>query len=209
MLPPVLDIIFSVQLLLPVLCVGYIFGSIPSGLILTKAFGLGDIRTIGSGNIGATNVLRTGNKKVALLTLFFDMMKGAVPVLIIRYLIPEQMVFVLFITGLGALLGHIFPIWLKFKGGKGVATFFGVALALNWPTFIAMGLSWLLIARLSRISSLSALIALAHAPFYSYMFGATPIGAACFAVFAAIIWGTHHANIKRLIKGEEPTIGKK
>jgi len=209
MFPPILDIIFSAQFILPTLFIGYVFGSIPFGLILTKAFGLGDIRNIGSGNIGATNVLRTGNKKLALLVTLCDMGKGLIPVLIVQQIIPDPAVFLTYVAALGALLGHIFPIWLKFKGGKGVATFFGVTLALNWMTFLAIALCWLAVARLSRISSLSALIAMAHAPFYAYMFGATNIGAICFAVFAAIIWLTHRVNIKRLLKDEESKIGKK
>lgn len=209
MLPPILDIIFSAQFILPTLCIGYIFGSIPFGLILTKAFGLGDIRKIGSGNIGATNVLRTGNKKLALLVTLCDMGKGFVAVMIVQHIIPDQAIFLAYVTALGALLGHIFPIWLKFKGGKGVATFFGITLALNWMTFIAIGLCWLIVARLSRTSSLSALIAMAHAPFYAYMFGATSFGSLCFAVFAVVIWLTHHTNIRRLLKDEESKIGKK
>jgi glycerol-3-phosphate acyltransferase PlsY len=181
-------------------------GSIPFGLLLTRAAGLGDIRSIGSGNIGATNVLRTGNKKLALATLLLDGAKGAAAVLLARWFFLDPTLPV--IAGGAAFLGHIFPVWLKFKGGKGVATALGTWLALAWPIGLLACLTWLIIAVVFRYSSLSALVAVALAPVYAIWLG-TPamIG---FGVFVAILcWIRHHENIRRLLKGEEPKIGKK
>jgi glycerol-3-phosphate acyltransferase PlsY len=183
---------------------GYLLGSIPFGLLLTRMAGLGDIRKIGSGNIGATNVLRTGNKGLALATLLLDGGKGAVAVLLARYLQPDLAV----IAGAGAFIGHLFPIWLKFKGGKGVATALGTLLALNWEVGVLCCLTWLVVALVFRYSSLSALLAIALSPVYALFLGTMPqvwLGAA----LAILVWIRHHENIRRLLKGEEPKIGKK
>lgn len=183
---------------------GYLLGSIPFGLLLTKAAGLGDIRNIGSGNIGATNVLRTGNKKLALATLLLDGGKGAVAALIAAHFDPLLAV----IAGGAALLGHLFPVWLGFKGGKGVATTLGTLLAVNWMVGIAVCLTWLAIAFGFRISSLAALVAVALSPLYAYVLG-TPAQIVLAAFAAVLVWIWHHENISRLLKGTEPRIGKK
>jgi acyl phosphate:glycerol-3-phosphate acyltransferase len=183
---------------------GYLLGSIPFGLVLTKAAGLGDIRAIGSGNIGATNVLRTGNKKLALATLLLDGGKGAAAALIAAHFDPLLAV----IAGGAALLGHLFPVWLGFKGGKGVATTIGTLLAINWMVGIAVCLTWLAVAFGFRLSSLAALVAVALSPLYAYILG-TP-AQIVFAAFAAVlVWIRHRENIGRLLKGTEPRIGKK
>jgi glycerol-3-phosphate acyltransferase PlsY len=183
---------------------GYLLGSIPFGLLLTRMAGLGDIRSIGSGNIGATNVLRTGNKKLALATLLLDGGKGAAAVLIARAVSEDFTV----IAGAAAFLGHLFPVWLKFKGGKGVATALGTWLALAWPVGLLACLTWLIMALVFRYSSLSALVAVALAPVYSIWLG-TP-AMIWFGIGVAILcWIRHHENIRRLLKGEEPKIGKK
>jgi len=183
---------------------GYLLGSIPFGLLVTRLAGLGDIRQIGSGNIGATNVLRTGRKDLALATLLLDGGKGALTVLIAR-LISEDLTV---IAGGAAILGHLFPVWLKFKGGKGVATTLGTLIAANWMVGIGACLVWLAMAVLFRYSSLSALIAVASAPLLALWLGTVP--QAWLAAFAAVlVWIRHHENINRLLKGEEPKIGKK
>lgn len=189
--------------------IGYLFGSIPFGLILTKVFGYGDIRTIGSGNIGATNVLRTGNKKLAIATLLLDALKGAVAIFLLThiFLLPPSSPLPL-ITAFFALLGHIFPVWLKFKGGKGVATGLGILLTLSWPTGLAAAGVWLVTACLSRISSLSALVAVGTSPLWAYLFGDRHLTYLCGAM-AVLIIAKHHSNIKRLLRGEEPKIGQK
>lgn len=194
----------DIMSLLPALAVGYLLGSIPCGLLLTRAAGLGDIRSIGSGNIGATNVLRTGRKDLALATLLLDGGKGALAVLIAR-LVSEDLTV---IAGGAAILGHLFPVWLKFKGGKGVATTLGTLIAANWMVGIGACLVWLATALLLRYSSLSALIAVAAAPFLALWVGTHP--QAWLAAFAAVlVWIRHHENIRRLLKGEEPKIGRK
>jgi glycerol-3-phosphate acyltransferase PlsY len=195
---------------------GYLLGSIPFGLVLTRAAGLGDIRKIGSGNIGATNVLRTGNKPLALATLLLDGGKGAIAVLIARYFWGPDAAL---LAGAGAMLGHLFPVWLGFKGGKGVATTLGTLLAADFPVGIAACLTWLVMAAVFRYSSLSALVAVALAPVYAYFLpliwapGVERIGdlqMASFAAFLAVlVWIKHHTNIARLLKGEEPKIGAK
>ncbi len=186
---------------------GYLLGSIPFGLILTKLGGYGDIRDIGSGNIGATNVLRTGNKKLALATLILDGLKGAAAVMIAYFLTKDFNIEML--AGLSALIGHLFPVWLKFKGGKGVATTLGTLLALKPLIGVAACGVWLLTAVVTRYSSLSALIAVAAAPFFAYfLVGDANFTALC-GLIATLVWFKHRANIGRLMKGEEPKIGQK
>ena len=183
---------------------GYLLGAIPFGLLLTKLAGLGDIRAIGSGNIGATNVLRTGRKDLALATLLLDGGKGAVAVLIARLFAEDLTV----IAGGAAILGHLFPVWLKFKGGKGVATTLGTLIAANWIVGIGACLVWLVVALIFRYSSLAALIAVGAAPFLALGLGTMP--QAWLAAFAAIlVWIRHKDNFRRLLKGEEPKIGRK
>ncbi|CAA7624072.1 Glycerol-3-phosphate acyltransferase [Magnetospirillum sp. LM-5] len=184
---------------------GYLLGSIPFGLVLTMAAGLGDIRAIGSGNIGATNVLRTGRKGLALATLLLDGGKGAIAALAALYLAGEQ---ALLVAGFAAVLGHNFPIWLGFKGGKGVATTLGTLIAASPFAGLGACLVWLVVARIFKISSLSALVALAAAPVMAY-FLSGPEHAAMAAGLAVLGFIRHHANIRRLLKGEEPRIGQK
>jgi acyl phosphate:glycerol-3-phosphate acyltransferase len=183
---------------------GYLIGSILFGLILTRLAGLGDIRAIGSGNIGATNVLRTGNKGLAAATLLLDGAKGAVAVLLAGRYGPDMAV----LAGGGAVIGHIAPVWLGFKGGKGVATALGVLTAISWPVGVLAALTWLGTAVLTRISSLSALIAIAAAPVYAWAL-ADPQRAQLAAFIAVLVWLRHHENIRRLFKGQEPRIGGK
>lgn len=189
--------------------VGYLCGSIPFGLLLTKAAGLDDIRTIGSGNIGATNVLRTGRKGLALATLILDGGKGACAVLLLGYafeLFDYQNI--LMLIGFAACLGHCFPLWLKFKGGKGVATTLGTLLAAIPVAGGVTCLTWLITAILFRYSSLAALVAVLVAPFAAAYFYGLVVG--IFTVpITILIWVRHHANIRRLLKGEEPKIGRK
>ncbi|MGH1458754.1 MAG: glycerol-3-phosphate 1-O-acyltransferase PlsY [Paracoccaceae bacterium] len=184
---------------------GYLLGSIPFGMVLARVMGLGNLREIGSGNIGATNVLRTGSKKAAAATLILDGGKGAVAVLLARALAGEDAAQ---LAGLMAFIGHCFPVWLGFKGGKGVATFLGLLLALFWPAGLAACATWLVTATLSRISSLSALVAALLGPVWMALLGA-PEGAALASVLAALIFWRHGANIARLRQGTEPKIGKK
>lgn len=184
----------------------YLLGSIPFGLVLTRMAGHGDIRKIGSGNIGATNVLRTGNKPLALLTLLLDGGKGAIAVLIARYCGSEDAALA---AGLFSILGHCFPVWLKFQGGKGVATTLGMFLALApYTGLVAIG-TWLVMAALFRISSLAALIAMISTPVSAYVIYHNPVLAGVSLFVAAFVWYRHKTNIKRLLKGEEPKIGKK
>ena len=185
---------------------GYLLGSIPFGLVLTRLAGLGDIRKIGSGNIGATNVLRTGNKALAAATLLLDAGKGAVAVLIARYCLPDAFgQEAAIMAGGGAFLGHLFPVWLKFRGGKGVATTLGILLAIAWPVGVIACLVWLLVAFVFRYSSLAALIAVAAAPVAAWFLADhQTTGLALF--LAIVIWLRHHENITRLLKGEESKI---
>lgn len=189
-----------------VIILSYLVGSIPFGLLWARVFGLGDLRKIGSGNIGATNALRTGNKRFALLTLVSDMLKGAGAVIVSAYLFPDLYHTPIF-AGYAALMGHIFPLWLKFKGGKGVATSIGVLLALSWPVGVVCILTWIVIAFLSRMSSLSALLASVHAPIYAIAFGYDAL-AITLVPMVLIVWCTHRGNIKRLLKGQEPRVGE-
>ena len=183
---------------------GYLLGSIPFAFVITQAFGLGDIREIGSKSVGATNVLRTGNRLAAALTLLGDTGKGVVAVLIARQFgdVPAM------IAALGAFTGHIFPVWLNFKGGKGVATCAGIIFALTWKVGLLLLATWLVVAFVSRISSLAALVAAAVSPVFMWFF-ATPAYAAGTAILAALVFVTHRENIRRLLKGEEPKIGAK
>ncbi len=192
--------------LLTVAIGGYLLGSIPFGLLLTRMAGLGDIRNIGSGNIGATNVLRTGNKGLALATLLLDGGKGAAAVLIAASFFNNPTLCA--IAGAFAFIGHVFPCWLKFKGGKGVATALGTWLALAWPVGVLACLTWLIVALVFRYSSLSALVAVALAPVYAIFLG-TPALIWFGVGVAVLVWIRHHENIRRLLKGEEPKIGKK
>jgi glycerol-3-phosphate acyltransferase PlsY len=187
------------------LALGYLLGAIPFGLFFAWISGAGDVRKIGSGNIGATNVLRTGKKWAAAATLLCDGAKGAAAVLIARQLLPPGAETV---AAAGAVLGHIFPVWLRFKGGKGVATFLGISLALYWLAGLAVAATWLLMALGLRISSLSALIAVALAPFFFWLTGHGAY-APVLALLALLIVIMHHANIRRLLNGTEPRIGSK
>jgi glycerol-3-phosphate acyltransferase PlsY len=193
------------MLMLPFIFPGYLFGSIPFGLLLTRMAGLGDVRAIGSGSIGATNVLRTGNKGLAAATLLLDAAKGAFAVGLFRYLGPPDAALW---AGLGAVIGHLFPVWLGFKGGKGVATGLGVLLVAAWPVGVTACVVWLVVAGITRMSSLASLVALA----------VTPI-AALFLADGKIVWlalaiallaiARHHENIRRLMAGTEPKISQR
>jgi glycerol-3-phosphate acyltransferase PlsY len=183
--------------------IGYLCGSIPFGLLLTRAAGLGDVRSIGSGNIGATNVLRTGNKRIAALTLFLDGLKGAVPVLLLTHFGSPQAGM---IAGLAAMAGHIFPVWLDFKGGKGVATSLGVLFGLFWPLGLIFIALWLALAYLFRFSSLAGLVTSALTPLWAYLLGCSKEFILSTVIIAIAIWIMHRANIGRLMKGEEPRI---
>lgn len=198
--------ITTAPLILSVVAVlAYLLGSIPFGIVITRGMGLGDLREIGSGNIGATNVLRTGNKGAALATLLLDAAKGGVAVLVARMLIGEDAAQV---AGLAAFLGHLYPIWLGFRGGKGVATFLGILLALAWPVGLAACATWAAVAAVSRISSLSALVAAAMSSLWLFLFDR---GQMLFLVIALtiVIYLRHWANLERLKAGTEPRIGAK
>ena len=185
-----------------VILFAYLIGSIPFGIIISKIMGLGNLRNIGSGNIGATNVLRTGNKLAAILTLIFDLLKGAIAVIITYYIFNDTTAQ---IAALSSFLGHCFPIWLKFKGGKGVATFIGISLALYWPAGILICLTWVLTAFLSRISSLSALISSLSSILWVWILG-VPSAVFVMTVLTILIWFRHIENIKRIINNTEPKI---
>ena len=195
----------SLPVLLIAFGLGYALGSIPFGLLLTRLAGLGDVRQIGSGNIGATNVLRTGRKGLAAATLLLDAAKGAAAVLIAHAAFGPTAATV---AGFGALLGHIFPVWLKFKGGKGVATFLGMLIALAWQLAAIFAIVWLAVAATTRISSLAALVATVAVPVAACVLGYNEI-AIVSALMAAIILIKHRGNIRRLLAGEEPKIGAK
>jgi len=190
--------------LLTVAALAYLLGSVPFGIVMAKLFGLGDLRKIGSGNIGATNVLRTGNKLAAALTLIGDAGKGGAAVLAARALVGEDTAQV---AGLAAFLGHLFPVFLGFRGGKGVATFLGVLLALAWPVGLAACGTWLAVAAALRYSSLAALGAALSAPVWALVLGRESVTILCIAL-ATLVFVTHRSNIRRLAVGTEPRIGK-
>jgi len=183
----------------------YLLGSVPFGLVMARLFGLGDLRKIGSGNIGATNVLRTGSRPAAALTLILDAGKGGIAVLIARALFAEDAAQV---AGFAAFFGHCFPVFLGFRGGKGVATFLGTLLALFWPAGLAACLTWLVVAGVSRYSSLSALVAAVLSPLWAYMLGRPEAVVLCI-LLAALIVLRHRDNIRRLRDGTESRIGQK
>ena len=194
-----------ISTLLLALAFGYLCGSVPFGLILTKLAGTQDLRSIGSGNIGATNVLRTGNKGLAAATLLGDMLKGTLAVIAAGYVAgPDAAIS----AGVGAFAGHLFPVWLKFKGGKGVATYIGVLLGLFWPAALAFCGIWIAVALIFRYSSLAALIASAVIPLMLFWSQHVTL-ALVFAVMSIVLWIMHRANIKRLMDGTEGKIGKK
>jgi acyl phosphate:glycerol-3-phosphate acyltransferase len=184
---------------------GYLLGSIPFGVLVTRVAGGPDVRSIGSGNIGATNVLRTGRKDLAAATLLLDALKSTVAVLIVAYFATPNAALA---AGLGAFLGHLFPIWLKFKGGKGVATYIGLLIGLYWPGALLFCTLWLIVAVISRYSSLAALIASALTPLGLYLLG-QPATAALFLLLSVLLWIMHRANIGRLLDGSEGRIGAK
>jgi glycerol-3-phosphate acyltransferase PlsY len=191
------------------LLAGYLLGSIPFGLLLTRAAGLGDVRNIGSGNIGATNVLRTGHKGLAAATVLLDALKGTLAVLLVHEVAKRYVLFdayqLSYVAGLGALLGHLFPVWLRFLGGKGVATYIGVLIALHWPAAILFCLVWAATAVTSRYSSLASLVATLAVVLYYLVVGQA--GLLFILIMSILIFGKHHGNIRRLIAGEESKIG--
>jgi glycerol-3-phosphate acyltransferase PlsY len=184
---------------------GYLLGSIPFGLLLTRAAGGPDIRDIGSGNIGATNVLRTGRKGLAAATLICDMLKGTAAVLLVEQFAGDDAALA---AAFGAFLGHVFPVWLKFKGGKGVATYIGLLIGLAWPGALIFCTIWIAVAGLSRYSSLAALVASAVTPMALWLMD-RPGAAALFLMLSALLWIMHRANIARLLAGSEGKIGAK
>ena len=191
-------------ILIVALAFGYLLGSIPFGLLFTRAAGLGDVRSIGSGNIGATNVLRTGNKKLAAVTLIFDILKGTAAVLIAGIYGPDAAI----AAGAGAFLGHLFPVWLGFKGGKGVATYLGVLIGLAWQMALLFAAVWLAVAFLLRYSSAAALAAAVVVPVTLYFLGHDLL-ALVFALMSALLFVRHRTNISRLLAGTETRIGAK
>ena len=214
----------SSSLILPALAAlafGYLLGSVPFGLILTRAAGLGDVRAIGSGNIGATNVLRTGNKPLAALTLLLDALKGTAAVVLavwmaarlgIAHGAPSNGLLVVLLVpwmaGLGAILGHLFPVWLGFKGGKGIATYIGVLIGVYWPAAVVFCISWIVVAAISRYSSLAALAA-TFFTFIHFTIVGGQLVVPIVAIISALIYWKHRENIRRLISGQESRIGVK
>ena len=187
------------------LLLGYLFGSIPFGLLLTRFFGAGDIRSIGSGNIGATNVLRTGRKDLAAATLLLDAFKGFAAVIFVGTLFGPKAAG---LAGFGAFAGHLYPVWLKFKGGKGVATYLGIALAMAPWAALAFAIVWLLTAKITKYSSLSALVATIVTPIAAFLYGSLPAAILLWVLTLIIFW-SHRENIKRLMAGTESKIGAK
>jgi acyl phosphate:glycerol-3-phosphate acyltransferase len=198
------DLVTPTGLLLLWAAIGYLLGSIPFGVLITRAAGLGDLRSIGSGNIGATNVLRTGSKGAAAATLLLDGAKGAAAVILARAFAAEDAGQV---AGLASLLGHCFPVWLGFRGGKGVATALGLLLAASWPVGLCVAATWIAVAALGRISSLAALVAAASAPLWALLWA--PAVALLALLTAVLVIARHHANIARLRAGTEPRIGRR
>lgn len=192
------------ELPLAMLLMGYVLGSIPFGVILTRMAGAGDLRSIGSGNIGATNVLRTGNKGLAAATLLLDLLKGAAAVWIAQSLSPGDAV----LSGLGAFFGHLYPVWLKFHGGKGVATLMGIVLAFDWRFGLVYAVIWLGLLALLRISSVAGMVAALSAPVAAVALGRGEYVAATVAMALIVLW-KHRENIGRLLAGTEPKIGGK
>jgi glycerol-3-phosphate acyltransferase PlsY len=199
------EIVTSPVLLILVGVLGYLLGSVPFGIVITRALGLGDLRAIGSGNIGATNVLRTGHKGAALATLLLDAGKGAIAVLIARFAVGEDAAQV---AGGMAFLGHLFPVWLGFKGGKGVATFLGTLIALAWPVGLAACATWAVTAAITRISSLSALVAAALSGLWCFVFSRGDLLILTFALML-LVYIRHWPNLQRIKAGTEPKIGQK
>ena len=191
--------------LLAALFGGYLLGSVPFGLVVTRLAGLGDLRNLGTGNIGTTNVLRTGRHDLAAATLLLDAGKGAAAVLLAGLFGPDTAL----MAALGAVLGHLFPIWLRFRGGKGVATTFGVFLALAWPVGLAVCATWLLVAAVVRISSASGLAATLLSPLFAWLIREDLQLAEMCAILAVLVWIRHWQNIGRLVRGQEPKIGRK
>ena len=185
-------------------CFGYLLGSIPFGLVITRLAGTQDLRTIGSGNIGATNVLRTGRKGLAALTLVCDALKGTAAVLIAYHFGGQDLAV---LAALGAFLGHLFPVWLKFEGGKGVATYIGLLIAFVWQAALCFGVVWLIVAALTRYSSLAGLVASVASVLFLWWDGFLQ-EAQLFALLTALIWAKHHHNIRRLVAGTESKIGR-
>lgn len=187
----------------------YLFGSISTAIISCRIMGLPDPRSLGSGNPGATNVLRTGSKKAAIITLLGDTIKGLLPVLLTAAILPEYPAWCYILVGLAAFMGHIYPVYYGFKGGKGVATAFGILLGYCWAVFLAALATWLLMIWVFRYSALAALSAFALTPVYTVFFGGQPIAVLLMAVLSAMIFWRHRANISRLCKGEESKLGEK
>ena len=182
---------------------GYLCGSVPFGILLTRLARTPDLRSVGSGNIGATNVLRTGRKGLAAATLIGDMLKGTVAVLVVTYFLDQHFALA---AAIGAFLGHLFPVWLRFRGGKGVATYLGLLLGLVWPAALVFGAIWLAVAALSRYSSLAALVASAATPAFVWWLSDARV-ALIFALLSVLLWIMHRANIDRLLEGTEGRIG--
>ncbi|MEM1289107.1 MAG: glycerol-3-phosphate 1-O-acyltransferase PlsY [Pseudomonadota bacterium] len=207
-MPDPINLSASLPFYLGAFVIGYLLGSIPFGLLLTRMAGMGDVRNIGSGNIGATNVLRTGRKDIAAATLLLDAGKGLLAVLLASMFGPATATF----AAIGALVGHCYPFWLKFKGGKGVATFLGALIGLSWPHALLFALVWLATAAIFKISSLAALLAAAVVVLGAFVpstFFFAPHIAEVALVMSALVYWKHRANIGRLIKGQEPRIGAK
>lgn len=193
----------AVQMALMMMAMGYVLGSIPFGLLLTRIAGAGDIRTIGSGNIGATNVLRTGRKGLAAATLLLDLAKGATAVCIARMISPDDIV----VAGAMAVIGHLYPVWLRFRGGKGVATLMGVALAWSWMFGLVYALVWIGTIAATRISSLGGMLAAVSVPICAWLIGPVILLPASAALAVLVLW-RHRDNIGRLLNGTEPRIGR-
>ncbi|HEX9768897.1 MAG TPA: glycerol-3-phosphate 1-O-acyltransferase PlsY [Kiloniellales bacterium] len=204
-MPDPIDWGYAAPYLLAAFLAGYLLGSVPFGLVVTRLAGLGDLRKIGSGNIGTTNVLRTGRRDLVAATLLLDAGKGAVAVLLAASYGPDTAL----MAALGAVLGHLFPVWLKFRGGKGVATTLGVLLALAWPVGLAACATWLLVALVVRISSAAGLVATALSPLWAWLIREDLQLVQMCLILAALVWLRHWQNIGRLIRGREPKIGRK